>query len=187
MPTALVHRGLALQMQSVPSRRAGWRRLCQSHVVRCIATCWLFESTTENRSESSTMSNSSAHFFAARSGALAAAVVTLSVVYCCEESFAQHGGAPAVHASSGTLAPQLADNWRRTVHGWEQLAAEGKSGRDREAPTQHVALVQVWPAAWAASVILAVLGLAATGAERKEVDACLARGDEVGYDLGRAA
>lgn len=90
-------------------------------------------------------------------------------------------------ASHAAAAPQLVDGWRRTAQGWEWLPAGGEEKNQPEVPTEHVAVAQVWPAAWAACVVLSVLGLAAAGAEGKEIDACLAAGDQVGYDLSRAA
>jgi hypothetical protein len=133
------------------------------------------------------MSTSSASLFAARYGALALAVVALHVMADSRLSRAQTFDVQPARAGQADTSRQLADSWRRTVRGWEQLAPDGRGSVGREAPTEHVAFVQLWPAAWAASVILSVLGLAATGAEGKEIDARLAGGDEVGYDLGRAA
>ena len=124
----------------------------------------------------------------ARYGSLVVAIVALSVAsFSLDVDLASNAHAQIDHAKPANTSPQLADRWRRTAQGWEQLSPSGRSAVVSEAPTQHVTLVQAWPAAWAACVVLSILGLAATGAERKEIDACLASGDQFGYDLGRAA
>ena len=133
------------------------------------------------------MSTTSASSPAARYGLLALAVIALHAMALCEVGCAQRVDQQLFGASQPDASPSLGDGWRRTVRGWEQLTPGGKAATGREAPTQHVALVQVWPAAWAACVVLSILRLAAAGAEGKEIDARLARGDELGYDLGRAA
>lgn len=119
---------------------------------------------------------------------LAVAMVAITMFGCgfavilCDNVCAQYDT-----ASYAAAAPQLVDGWRRTAQGWEWLPASGEEKNPREVPSEHVAVAQVWPAAWAACVVLSVFGLAAAGAEGKEIDACLAAGDQVGYDLRRAA
>ena len=122
----------------------------------------------------------------ARYGSLVVVVAALAL--SCAYAGRAHEGRWQCDCTSPTdTSHASADGWRRTALGWERLPVDGRNAAAKEAPAEHIALAQVWPAAWAACLVLSVLGLAAAGAERKEIDARLAAGDQVGYDLGGAA
>lgn len=130
-------------------------------------------------------------FLVARYGSLVVAAVALALA-CADAGPAQGGDAQGGDRQVGSASRTdsslaSADRWRRTAIGWERLPVDGRAPFREEDPSEHVALAQVWPAAWAACLVLSVLSLAAAGAERKEIDARSAAGDQVGYDLGRAA
>lgn len=51
------------------------------------------------------------------------------------------------------------DTWRRTATGWVQLNLTGPSSSGFR-PSHHASLAQSWPAAWAACMLLSIVGLA---------------------------
>lgn len=123
--------------------------------------------------------------FAAPHRPITLAAGLLSTVVCCT-LFAPLACAESSDARASATLSELADGWRRTTHGWERLPRGERDTGSAEVPSQHVTLVQAWPAAWAACLVLAVLSLAAARAERKQVDARAAGSDQFSYQLGRA-
>lgn len=55
---------------------------------------------------------------------------------------------------------ELPDRWRRTAQGWECIDVDVNEVPHTLTPTSHFALSQIWPAAWAACVLLSIIGLA---------------------------
>ena len=50
------------------------------------------------------------------------------------------------------------DGWRRTADGWQQFRSTQKVAQ-RFKTSQHLSTAQVWPAAWAACMLLSIVGL----------------------------
>jgi hypothetical protein len=67
-------------------------------------------------------------------------------------------GALAPTASADRHAATLGDGWRRTSVGWEQLPPPPPVLR--YTPSRHITLSQAWPAAWAACMLLSIIGAA---------------------------
>jgi hypothetical protein len=73
-----------------------------------------------------------------------------------------NGAAAGAHAqgvSTDRHAATLGDGWRRTSVGWEQLPPPPPPVL-RYTPSRHITLSQAWPAAWAACMLLSIIGAA---------------------------
>ena len=61
-------------------------------------------------------------------------------------------------ARSATGVSSVDDQWRRTSEGWEKL--QPLAGATAIfAPSHHASLAQTWPAAWAACMLLSIVGV----------------------------
>ncbi|MCC6509177.1 MAG: hypothetical protein IT423_08725 [Pirellulaceae bacterium] len=66
--------------------------------------------------------------------------------------------ATSVHAQS-VEATVEDDGWRRTSEGWTLLHMPVATKPEPQLPTEHFSLTQLWPAAWAMSMLMLVLSL----------------------------
>ena len=93
----------------------------------------------------------------ARSGrcAVLSMIAVLAAITCEPPRFALAQGDASIDLSA------LSDNWRRTSAGWQQLPPVAQTSATF-APSQHATLAQLWPAAWAACMILSIASLPAS-------------------------
>jgi hypothetical protein len=90
--------------------------------------------------------------------AIATCILGLSVTTIAADGFV----AKIIAGDETPVEEPSLDRWRRTSLGWEQLEPAASPKR-KFVTAQHISFVQIWPAAWAACVVLSVL--AASGAE----------------------
>jgi hypothetical protein len=65
-------------------------------------------------------------------------------------------------SASGVSA--VDDHWRRTSEGWEKLQPLARATASF-GPSHHASLAQTWPAAWAACMLLSIVGVLSVSAQ----------------------